>query len=271
MHPDAYSLVDVAAPSALGRVTRFTEELVDDPDHPTTGYVEEFDYQHDPRDHGIARGSRLATPIVSGSALLVKDYLLSAGHSWVNYPGRLHVIMLSMADRWHHYSGDHEKHGTDNYSGVGRFKLQPLKPGPDEAMRRWSMRTFAFSSSTEHQTWNPYDSPLPHDTEFVKCTTNIPQDHRSSTDLSNVDLAVVVREPVDGECVEGQGLVVAAREDVSYGTKKMAAISSHDESHTLEGNCLEYRLLNRHVPDDEIQMVNNFCSVGTRQDYEPFR
>ncbi len=255
----AYSLTDVTAPTRLRRVTTTDNTKTDDPLGPPTGYVHE----------GITGGSSIAAPVVSGSALVVKDYLIDDGRSWVNSPGRLHAVMLSMADRWHYDTQDRESSGADSVSGMGRFKLRPMKAGLTEVMNRWSIRTRTFSSSGGLVARSPWSSPLLSSAEMVKCTMNVPQDHRNSTDLANLDFALLLRQPVDGQCVEGYGGLIAAQTDVGYDTKRMAAITADDVNGGLGGACVEYWITPNHIPAGESQMTNTFCYVGTIDDHEP--
>lgn len=250
----AYSLTDVAAPTAYARTTRSEHE-----DVPNESWVAERDSD------GLAIGSSHAAPIVSGSALVVKDYLLDNGYSWANSPGRLHVIMLSMADRWHHASNTRDDSGADTVSGFGRFKLRPIETGYYEPMQRWVMSTKTFTGSTPDFVKLPWSTPLPSNAELVKCTMNIPQDHRGTTDLADITLRVRVREPVDGQCEAGEGSLVAAESDQSFDTKHMASISDT----SIAGNCIEYELINHHVPSGESQMTNTFCYSGSIDDNHP--
>ena len=253
-HSGAYALTDVAAPTYFTRRTTNTEDASD----AGTGIVREVP----------GSGSSLASPLVSGGALLVKEYMLDHGYDWVNLPGRLHVIMQSMADRWHESTDSQSSSGVDEYSGFGRFKLRPMKTGFDEVTRRWSMNTISITEeSTERR--SPFDTPTQHSATHIKCTLNIPQDHRETTDVTALDYFwVQMREPIDGSCEEAPaGDLVDWEFDGSDDTKYMAAIT---DENAVGGNCLEYVINVDHLPDElDSQMLNVFCYAGTVDDSEP--
>ena len=254
-HSEAYALTDVAAPTYFTRNTTNKE----DASAAGTGVVSNDD---------PSGGSSLAAPLVSGGALLVKEYMLDHGYDWVNLPGRLHVIMQSMADRWHESTDTQSSSGVDKYSGFGRFKLRPMKTGFDEVMRRWSMRTISITEESIERR-SPFDTPTQHSANHVKCTLNIPQDHRETTDLTALDYFwVQMREPIDGSCKETPaGDLVDWAFDGSDDTKFMAAIT---DENAVGGNCLEYVINVNHLPDElDSQMLNVFCYAGTMDDSEP--
>ena len=78
--PGVISIIDLVAPNNISAVTGSTSGF---DGSPTSGFV----------------GTSAAAPHVAGLAALVKDMYLLDNLSWINSPGRLHTVMLSMGDR----------------------------------------------------------------------------------------------------------------------------------------------------------------------------
>ena len=254
---NAKSVIDLAAPALLRQTTR-SRSWTD------FGHVTD----------GNAQGTSHVSPLVAGSALTLKDYLITTGQMWVNNPGRLHALMLAMSDRWSaqdwHEPTDpwwptwqRNLSGADFLSGFGRLKMRPMKVGQEEIMRRWSI------STTTHtvEGWNnyePWSTPVQENVSHLKCTMVVPQDHRNTTDMADIYLEVGVGDPVNGQC-DSSVQTDFVRADDSLDSKHMVAVIDN-----VADRCVRVRRNVRHLPPGESQLTSTFCYAGTKDDIEPY-
>lgn len=194
-------------------------------------------------------GTSMAAPVVAGAAALVKDWYLASGNTWINLPGRLQAVMLSMGDRhaaaWKGASTSQRTFGADRLWGVGKLKLRLLEDG--QGMGPWGnhVRTTTFAPATPDVTYVPFAAPIPAGAVIVKCVMMQAEDMSSKDDISKIDLVMRLRQPVGGVCTAGAGAVTGTRIDATRDVKKMGAIE--DSQATVAGRCLEVTLENEHV------------------------
>jgi hypothetical protein len=209
---------------------------------------------------GVWNGTSMAAPVVAGAAALVKDFYLANGNTWINLPGRLQAVMLSMGDRhaasWKGPVTTQKTSGADRLWGVGKLKLRLLENG--QGMGPWGnhVRTTSFAPATADVVYVPFGSPIPDGAVVVKCVMMQSEDMSSKQDISKIDLVMRLRQPVNGACSVGGGAVTATRSDQSRDLKKMGAIE--DSQATLGNRCLEVTLENDHVTASGIT-TNTVC------------
>lgn len=183
-------------------------------------------------------GTSAAGPVVAGAAALVKDWLLAAGQTWINSPGRLHTVMLAMGDRIHRPWGGLRSTlgvGSSSLYGMGRMKLRLLE-GADLAPWGYNISTPSFTSSSADFIHIPFSSPLPTGTNIVKCVLNQYEDMSAKSEISRLDLELRLRDPVAGTC-SSSGVLRYTWIDAGVEVKHMAARTSADT--TLAGRCVE--------------------------------
>lgn len=183
-------------------------------------------------------GTSAAAPVVAGSAALVKDWLLAAGQSWVNSPGRLHTVMLSMGDRVHRPWGGSRTTlsvGASQYYGHGRMKLR-LFEGSDLAPWGYNIVTPSFTPASSDVIHFPFPNPIPTGTEIVKCVLNQYEDMSNKSEISRLDLELRLKDSVAGSCISS-GATRYTWIDSGVEVKHMSAITSSQT--TLAGRCLE--------------------------------
>ncbi len=130
------SIVDSATPHHLTHLTRDAEN-----DTP------EYDYgkvKFNP-----TSGSSIAAPVTTSLAILVKEAFLRAGKGWINYPGRLHSVMMAMHDR--HWAATkaalttQRTSGTHDIWGLGRIKLRLFQNPEMPIPFGWAQETKVFN------------------------------------------------------------------------------------------------------------------------------
>ncbi len=239
------SMVDLVAP---GNVTYMTED--GSTDGADRGLVT----------IGAVSGSSIATPHVAGAAALVKDYFLNDGLSWINNPGRLHAVMLAMADR--HWSSNptsatqattQATSGADPYFGMGRLNLRLFESGTGNTPYGLYMSTVSFTNSSSGSDSFPF-GVLPSGVGLFKCVANQAEDMSDKTDVSKVDLSITVRHPVSTGCSYAGAVYIQPVVDQSRDTKAMVAV----DTSLLAGKCVEVSLTPRHVTQVGIT-VNTYC------------
>ena len=226
----AMSIVDLAAPS--DGITYSTRSVVgSDPDSPPVGCV-------DASTGSGVQGTSAATPIVAGSAMVIKAHWLDAGHTGISNPGRLHALMLLMGDRAKEGGGQRST-GTDDLFGFGRLKTRLFKSGaPSSSPGSWDWRVYTFTASTPDQKYIAFGGQMGAGTKLAKCVALQQEDMSNKDDISRFRLKVRVREPNgSGQCVKDQGTVLGFKNNDDFDAKKMVAFI--DSTTNLEGECLE--------------------------------
>lgn len=209
-------------------------------------------------------GTSAAAPHVTGAAATVKDYFLANGHSWINSPGRLHTVMLSMGDRHRSSSPSstttytNQSNTPDNWFGVGRMKLRPLFTGGGIDPVGWHMTTLTFTYSGQSYGKTVF-SALPAGATFVKCTMFQQEDMSSKNDISQVTMEMRVTD-----CAGGR---IATRTENGYDIKKVTAYETSTGG--LEDECVELAWDAPHVTSSNVTL-STFCYyAGVDDDENP--
>ncbi len=259
----ALSIADLAAPS--DGITYSTRTLLgapgSDPDSPPRGCV---DTSTGP---GV-NGTSAATPIVAGSAMVLKARWLDAGQTGISSPGRLHTLMLLMGDRAAE-GGGKKSAGTDDLFGFGRFKARLFKSGaPSSSPGSWDWRILTFTASTPDQKFIAFGGPMSNGAELAKCVALQHEDMSNKDDISRFRLKARVRDPNgSGQCVPGQGSVSATRTNSDFDSKKMVAFK--DSSTDIEGECLEVEVDRSVLSSAGAETVTVVCGYFSEVDDEP--
>lgn len=194
--PGAMSGVDLVAPNRFSQVTvppnSFGPERVSSS---TT----------------LSLGTSFAAPIVSGLALLIKDWHLTLGLDWIRDPGRLHTVMLAMGDR--HYDpslpGNPEGGVTeqrfsegDPYYGFGKIRLRLFDSGTGESADGYGYQfvqhTFVEGGEDEY-TFYPFRR-IPEGAEMLKCVSFAVEDVSHKSAVGVTELQVELRGASGQEC-----------------------------------------------------------------------
>jgi hypothetical protein len=188
-------------------------------------------------------GTSVAAPVVAGAAALVKDWALGAGQTWINSPGRLHTMMLAMADRhrapFHDFTSEQAVFGSDVLWGLGKLKLRLFHSAGGLGAWAYVMRTTAFVPGSSDDVFVPFATPTPTGTRLVKCVLMQDEDMSAKSTMSQIELEMRLRQPVSGRC-DSLGSTTSTRIDSRVDYKKMGALESSDV--TVVNRCLEVTL-----------------------------
>ncbi|WP_249755765.1 S8/S53 family peptidase [Microvenator marinus] len=207
-------------------------------------------------------GTSIAAPHVSGAAALVKHWLLATGRSWVNSPGRLHTVMLSMGDR--HRGTVQSSTGFDYVHGAGKLKLRPFWNGSGIGAWGNHIRT-ATTTSVGLHTYYPFSQPLPSGTENLKCVMQEHEYMANKTDVSDQYLQVTLRDSSGGSCTS-PGNPTTTSFDASYDLKHMVAIEGQS---SLVGQCVEVTIHRMAISSAGSASASVFCTYTGIGDNEP--
>jgi hypothetical protein len=196
----------------------------------------------------------------------VKDFQISIGNTWINYPGRLHAMMLAMGDRAASTTGKLSSSSHDRW-GMGRAKLRYLGSGgitPNAGLTWTTSLTRGGSDAVTTLRTTPLTSAF----VFAKCVTFQHEDFSNDFGtpfISDIDLVVRVREPVNGACVAGAGTIVTAVSDHALDWKRMVRIFASSVSGGFTGRCIDVTLENDDV-EVEGETVTIRCWAGGEDD-----
>ncbi len=254
----ALTLNDLAAPA--GGIRYNTQSSSSDPDVPPRGCS---------LWSSSVGGTSAATPIVAGSALILKGQLLGAGDYTIGFPGRLHAMMLMMGDRAHTGGSGQLATGGDDSFGFGRLKMRLVESGaPSSSPGELERRTYTFTSGTNDIEFHAFGGlPLPVGAELLKCVSFQAEDMSAKSDFSRVTLEVQLRMPFNGSCAINRGTLSATRADNSYDNKR--SVVYKDESFTLGGRCVEVTLDKRVISTGGSVTVHTVCGYFSEIDNEP--
>lgn len=220
-------------------------------------------------------GTSGSTPIVSGLAALVKQWLLVNGHTFILDPGYLHSMMLLMTDR--HFSTNpsssmvattQKMSEADKFYGLGRVRVRKMMPNdPGGPWGWWVHRTTFFSTSTTPEN-NVAFVNLPSGVEMVKCVALQAEDMSSlsKTEISNVDLRLDVKTTGVTGCASANAPAIFTRSDTSLDAKSMVAITEDDDGVTLDGKCVRAVVTPTHITSAGIQVFVSCAFSGISDD-----
>lgn len=185
-------------------------------------------------------GCSFATPYVAGAAALTKDFFLAKGDTWINSPGRLHTVMLAMADRAEAGTGGvPTQHATtpDRTYGFGRLKLRAFHAWGGLEPHGYQQITASMTptSPTYFATLNG-GQPLPLGTELVKCVLHQTEMMDAKDRVSNVNLRVLTWAPSGSSC--GSPSLAAYVTDTAPDTQALVAVAA-----SLAGKCARVELI----------------------------
>jgi subtilisin family serine protease len=221
-----------------------------------------------------ANGTSIATPLIAGLAALMKDFYVSKGVPWVNFPGAMHTVMLAVGDR--HYSTNptstststiQRTTGASDLYGLGRAKVRWLEESGTGSLGlvRTKMQEVTFGSGSPDSSFLAWGTPLPSGIDFLKCVMLQMEDtsETATHSFSDIDLSVKLRTP-SGTFCSLQDSLSSTTTDTSHDVKSMVAI----EGSTLSGKCVEVLLDKVSVPAAGIT-TRTFCYVSSTADDEP--
>ncbi len=218
-------------------------------------------YNHTCDNLKLSRGSSIATPHVTGLALLLKHWQLNKGNTFFNYPGRMQALLLAMGDRWSPGYTIRRDQGISHYSGFGRIKLRHLDNAnfAPRAFQSFAHSFYTYSSSVTNWVW-PYKMPV--GTNFVKCVLFEAEDMSVKSDISDLYLNVNLKNPdANGNC-SSNSTMFRSRINSTHDIRHMVA---HETD--VAGKCVEYQIIKRHVTSTG-STVYGFCYFSSRYDFE---
>jgi hypothetical protein len=204
-------------------------------------------------------GTSIAAPTVSGAAAILKDGMLGGGHHFINSPGRLHTIMLAMADRTDG-SGTHKAAGSHALWGMGKLKMRRTS----EIAGGWGMWTKTFTSSSGNYIQRAFGTPpLPASANFLKCVMFEAEDVSHKTTVGDLFLSISLGDPVGGSCPTTPSGESYGGIDASYDLKHMIAYSG-----TLQNKC-PYFTIHKGVVAGSTITAHTYCYYGNQNDSWP--
>lgn len=211
-------------------------------------------------------GCSAATPHAAGLALLVKDWLISRGSSWVNSPGRLQTVMLAMTDAHGSTTGSgtttRRTFDGNNWYGHGRARLRLFENALGYGPWDFWMTTATLFSNSSPLTIDPFGAALPTGTEIVKCAVQQHEDMSSKSSISNIDTQVRLVN-----CAN-RSQVYQSFNNTTVDPRDYVALRA-DDGYTLSGRCVDVRYTPTHVVSGGVTF-SAFCyAAGINDDESP--
>jgi hypothetical protein len=260
--PGAASLTDLLMPTNVGSLTKYGPDGAFDP---KTGDVTT----------SLAGGCSTATPQLAGLAATIKEYYLTAGITHVDLPGRLHSIMLNLADRAYTVEEGFSEPiltrvtGAIATWGLGRVRARyPSQAYLSPNFTATHVKSFTILGGSS-QTFLPFifSTPMPSGVEFVKCTALQMEDFSFEmlpVTTSDIDLRIDIKGTQHGSCSPlgdgGSQTVHFSRTDNSADWKKMVAIESAEVD--FAGKCAYVTLTRNHVETNGISVALTCTYAG---------
>jgi hypothetical protein len=211
-------------------------------------------------------GCSAATPHAAGLALLVKDWLISRGSSWVNSPGRLQTVMLAMTDAHGSTTGSgtttRRTFDGNNWYGHGRARLRLFENAMGYGPWDFWMTTATLFSNSSPLTIDPFGAALPTGTEIVKCAVQQHEDMSSKSSISNIDTQIRLVN-----CAN-RSQVYQSFNNTMVDPRDYVALRA-DDGYTLSGRCVDVRYTPTHVVSGGVTF-SAFCyAAGINDDESP--
>lgn len=260
--PDGQTMVDLVASGAPGFVTTNGGTVgVIDPDGPCSGPNSDA-------------GTSFAGPQVAAAAGLVKHRMINHGRTWIDYPGRLHTMMLAHGDRATNtdpgaappsipgcVDGDRLRCGGDKYYGFGRLKLRFHNT-------YWMHTKTLRTGDDPHAVW-VWSGPIGGNREILKCVMQQSESMSNKVDISRVRLTVRLfpPDPATNKCSywPGMPLFSALVSDDSPDDKHMVAVLDADDN--INGTCVELTLTPTALSSAGAVTTHTYCYVDDELDY----
>lgn len=199
--------------------------------------------------HAAAGGTSAAAPHVAGAGVVLKHWQLYKGNTVFNNPGAMQALLLAMSDRWDPDLGRRVL-GVDEKSGFGRLKLRLL----DQVLNgpfiptAFYYNSFSFTSSSPSAGFYAWPTPMPNETDFVKCVMFEPEDmsQESGPNVSDLYLQMNLRDPDSNGSCSAYSPYYYGYHDSSYDLRHMAASQGNQNV----GRCLQVTISKRHVDSE---------------------
>jgi len=207
----------------------------------------------------VENGTSIAAPVVAGAGAILKDGMLAGGHHFINSPGRLHTIMLAMADRTDG-SGSAKASGTHALWGMGKLKMRRTS----EISGGWGLWTKTFTPSSGNYVQRAFGTaPLPASASFMKCVFFEAEDVSHKDTVGDLYFSLALGNPVGGSCPTTPSGSSTVGSDASFDLKHMVAYSG-----SLHNKCPYFTVHKGDVAGSSIT-THTYCSYGNQNDSWP--